>query len=120
MHFENRTEFFSDAFEEERGNLLMELAAAIAASTMASREEMVYMTNYGREGMAQLILHYFAMRLPDNSFQEQPTEMETLVHILTLLCVEILLHPIPNHEVLGVYRELHGMMETLLEGAWFE
>lgn len=120
MHFDTKNVFFADAFAEERGNLMIELAAAISISTMAERDDMVFMTDYGREGLVQLIQMYFAMRLPDHSFQEQSSELQTLVHILTLLCVEILLHPVPTHEVLGVYRELHGMMETLMEGAWFE
>lgn len=106
------------AFTEDRYALLLNAVQAIHLCETAD-PDMTFMNEHGRDAMLRMFELYCGCIKAEPAMTDYDYTIPKLTALLKQFATEILLHHRPSHTLLGIYREVSVMLETLLDGAWF-
>ena len=111
--------FFDDALENERTQLLTELADAVS-ETRTAVDQAAELNEDGEAGLLRLTEIWCAMSGIPAVIIFEGGQSELLANVVAQIYAHLLQHPFRDPVGLALYVELRYMMASLMMGEWFE
>ena len=111
--------FFDDALEDERTQLLTELADAVSETRTAADQD-VELNEDGEAGLLRLTEIWCAMNGVPVIVIFEGGQAELLANVVAQIYAYLLQHPFHDPVGLALYVELRCMTASLMLGEWFE
>ena len=115
----NTMMFFDDALEDERAQLLTNMADAISESRTAA-DQAAELNEDGEAGLLRLTEIWCAMSGVPAVIIFEGSQTELLANVVAQIYAHLLQHPSRDPVGLAVYVELRYMTASLMLGEWFE
>ena len=115
----NSMMFFEAAQDEQRANLLTELADAVSETRTAANQA-AELTGDGEAGLLRLTEIWCAMNGVPAIVIFEGGQSELLANVVAQIYAHLLQHPSRDPVGLAVYVELRYMTASLMLGEWFE
>ena len=115
----NSMMFFEAAQDEQRANLLTELADAVSETRTAADQEME-LNEDGEAGLLRLTEIWCAMSGIPAVIIFEGSQSELLANVVAQIYAHLLRHPSGGPLGLVLYVELRYMMASLMLGEWFD
>ena len=111
--------FFDDALENERTQLLTELADAVS-ETRTAVDQAAELNEDGEAGLLRLMEIWCAMSGIPAVIIFEGGQSELLANVVAQIYAHLLQHPFRDPVGLALYVELRYMTASLMLGEWFE
>ena len=111
--------FFDDALENERTQLLTELADAVS-ETRTAVDQAAELNEDGEAGLLRLTELWCAMSGIPAVIIFEGGQSELLANVVAQIYAHLLQHPFRDPVGLALYVELRYMTASLMLGEWFE
>ena len=111
--------FFDEALENERTQLLTELADAVS-ETRTAVDQAAELNEDGEAGLLRLTEIWCAMSGIPAVIIFEGGQSELLANVVAQIYAHLLQHPFRDHVGLALYVELRYMTASLMLGEWFE
>ena len=111
--------FFDAALEDERTQLLTELADAISESRTAA-DQAAELNEDGEAGLLRLTEIWCAMSGVPAVIIFEGSQTELLANVVAQIYAYLLQHPFYDPVGLALYVELRYMVASLMMGEWYE
>ena len=111
--------FFDDALENERTQLLTELADAVS-ETRTAVDQAAELNEDGEAGLLRLTEIWCAMSGIPAVIIFEGGQSELLANVVAQIYAHLLQHPFRDSVGLALYVELRYMTASLMLGEWFE
>ena len=111
--------FFDDALENERTQLLTELADAVS-ETRTAVDQAAELNEDGEAGLLRLTEIWCAMSGIPAVIIFEGGQSELLANVVAQIYAHLLQHPFRDPVGLALYVELRYMMASLMMGEWFD
>ena len=111
--------FFDAALEDERTQLLTNMADAVSESRTAA-DQAAELNEDGEAGLLRLTEIWCAMSGVPAVIIFEGSQTELLANVVAQIYAYLLQHPIRCPMGLAVYVELRYMMASLMLGEWYE
>ena len=111
--------FFDDALENERTQLLTELADAVS-ETRTAVDQAAELNEDGEAGLLRLTEIWCAMSGIPAVIIFEGGQSELLANVVAQIYAHLLQHPFRDPVGLALYVELRYMTASLMLGEWFE
>ena len=115
----NSMMFFEAALEEQRSNLLSDMAAAVSECREAA-DQAAQLSKDGEAGLLRLTEIWCAMKGVLAIVIFEGGQSELLANVVAQIYAHLLQHPSRDPVGLAVYVELRYMMGSLMAGEWFD
>lgn len=115
----NSMMFFEAAQDEQRANLLTELADAVS-ETRTAADQAAELNEDGEAGLLRLTEIWCAMNGVPAIVIFEGGQSELLANVVAQIYAHLLQHPSRDPVGLAVYVELRYMTASLMLGEWFE
>ena len=115
----NSMMFFDAALEEQRSNLLSDMAAAVS-ETRTAADQAAELNEDGEAGLLRLTEIWCAMNGVPAIVIFEGGQSELLANVVAQIYAHLLQHPSRDPVGLAVYVELRYMTASLMLGEWFE
>ena len=115
----NSMMFFEAALEEQRSNLLSDMAAAVSECREAA-DQAAQLNEDGEAGLLRLTEICCAMNGVPAVIIFEGGQSELLANVVAQIYTHLLQHPFHDPVGLAVCVELRYMMASLMIGEWFE
>ena len=115
----NSMMFFDAALEEQRSNLLSDMAAAVSECREAA-DQAAQLSKDGEAGLLRLTEIWCAMKGVLAIVIFEGGQSELLANVVAQIYAHLLQHPFHDPVGLAVYVELRYMTASLMLGEWFE
>ena len=115
----NSMMFFEAALEEQRSNLLSDMAAAVSECREAA-DQAAQLSEDGEAGLLRLTEIWCAMNGVPAIVIFEGSQSELLANVVAQIYAHLLQHPFHDPVGLAVCVELRYMTDALMLGEWFE
>ena len=115
----NSMMFFDAALEEQRSNLLSDMAAAVSECREAA-DQAAQLSKDGEAGLLRLTEIWCAMNGVPAIVIFEGSQSELLANVVAQIYAHLLQHPFHDPVGLAVCVELRYMTDALMLGEWFE
>lgn len=115
----NSMMFFEAALEEQRSNLLSDMAAAVSECREAA-DQAAQLSEDGEAGLLRLTEIWCAMNGVPAIVIFEGGQSELLANVVAQIYAHLLQHPFHDPVGLAVCVELRYMTDALMLGEWFE
>ena len=115
----NSMMFFDAALEEQRSNLLSDMAAAVSECREAA-DQAAPLSEDGGAGLLRLTEIWCAMNGVPAIVIFEGSQSELLANVVAQIYAHLLQHPSHDPVGLAVYVELRYMTASLMMGNWFD
>ena len=116
----NKQMFFEKALEDCQKNVLELMAAAVSETRDYSSNEHIFLTEIGGAGLLRLYEIWSTVCMGSQNCWPPQCCCDVLADIIPQVYVFLIQHPLAESHGLAMYIELGFMMDSLVEGEWFE